>query len=87
MSKTSRFGDTAIDDCESERIRKIIALASEGEAGAVQGYGSGRLGLLPTRMLEHVFSMLDAPALGMAARVDGRCHRVAESKDLGVLLG
>ena len=88
VSKTSRFGDTAIDDCESERIKKIIALASEGdEAGAVQGYGSGRLGLLPTRMLEHVFSMLDAPALGMAARVDGRCHRVAESKDLWSALG
>ena len=42
---------------------------------------------MPTRLLEHVFGLLDARALGTAARVDGRCHRVCESKTLWQALG
>ena len=89
VDKTSRFGDTALDDCKGERMKKVIVQQAAGDvACALNGsYASGGLGRLPTRLLEYVFGLLDARALGTAAGVDGRCHRVCESKALWQALG
>ena len=87
--KTSRFGDKALDDCKDERMKRVILQKSTGDVActATGSYASGGLGRLPTRLLEHVFGLLDARALGTAATVDGRCHRVCESKTLWQALG
>jgi len=95
----SRFGDTATDDCSDHRVKLIIeqwhvhgstsntsSSGNGGECGLV-GFSTGLLGKLPTRVLEHICGLLDVKGLGTIAQIDGRCHRVVESKSLWDALG
>ena len=88
MSKTSQFGDTAIDDCESERIKKIIALASEGDEGRVlSGYGSGRLGLPTPGCWSTCSACLMPPRWAWQLELTGDVTVLRNQKDLWSALG
>ena len=91
---TSRFGDTAIDDCADGRVKQIIIqwnasnLNSDSDSNSsLVGFSTGLLGKLSTRILKYVCSMMDVSGLGLIAQIDGRCHRVVESQDLWAALG
>ena len=61
--------------------------SASGSTSSLIGFSTGLLGKLSTKILEHVCGLLDVKGLGVVAQIDGRCHRVVESKTLWAALG